>query len=140
MADKAKKKKKGIFWKILIAALGVLLVVLAAGFWFVSLLFGNVPQLEVDPLQPEDYQLMNKLAGRFANELLSGNGAPEESELVLSPGEVNSLIRITDNGVNLRNLFSGKGEKVLFKNHNARYENGRFEILAPVKTRLTWLR
>ena len=141
MAAKAQKKKRGIFWKILIVTFGVLLVLFAAGFTVAMLLFGNVPQLETDPLQPEDYQLMNKLAGRLAGELLSGDGAPEESELVLSPGEVNSFVRILDNGVDLRNMLTGKGGgNTRIKNHNIRYENGRFELLVPVKTKLTWLR
>lgn len=139
MATKSPKKKKGVFGKILIAVSGVILIILAAGIWLAWLLFGNVPQFEIDPLQPKDRELMAKLMGRFANELLGGEGAPEESELILSPGEVNSLIRIYDNGIDLRSMFSGKSDKARVKNHNVRYENGRFEILAPVQTNLTWL-
>ncbi len=140
MTEKKQKKKRGFFRKILILTSGLLLVILAAGFWFAWLLFGNVPQFEIDPLQPEDYLLINKLMGRFSRELMSGEGAPEESELVLSPGEVNSLIRIADNGIDLRKPSASGKTKPGFKNHNARFENGRFEILVPVKTKFTWLR
>lgn len=137
MAATAKKKKRRLLWKILIPVLALLLVVVIAALWFAALLFGGVPQLEVEQLQPEDYLLLNKLAGRFSNELLQGR--PNESELILTPGEVNSLIRISDNGIDLRALVSGKRGKAKTKSHNARYENGRFEILSPVQTKLTWL-
>ena len=85
-------------------------------------------------LRPEDFKLISKLTARFSNEFL--NGKPEESELVLTPGEIASLIRVSDNGALLR-MFGGGSGGGKTKNYDARFENGRFEILSPVRT---WLR
>ena len=129
-------KRKKRLWIILLPVLGVFAALFVAAFWIAALLFGGEPQLPVEPLRPEDFKLISKLTARFSNEFL--NGKPEESELVLTPGEIASLIRVSDNGALLRMFGGGSGGKT--KNYDARFENGRFEILSPVRTGLTWLR
>ena len=124
-------------WIILLPVLGVFAALFVAAFWIAALLFGGEPQLPVEPLRPEDFKLISKLTARFSNEFL--NGKPEESELVLTPGEIASLIRVSDNGALLR-MFGGGSGGGKTKNYDARFENGRFEILSPVRTGLTWLR
>lgn len=130
-------KRKKRLWIILLPVFGVLAALFVAAFWIAALLFGGEPQLPVEPLRPEDFKLISKLTARFSNEFL--NGKPEESELVLSPGEIASLIRVSDNGALLM-MFGGGSGGGKTKNYDARFENGRFEILSPVRTGLTWLR
>ena len=89
-------KRKKRLWIILLPVLGVFAALFVAAFWIAALLFGGEPQLPVEPLRPEDFKLISKLTARFSNEFL--NGKPEESELVLTPGEIASLIRVSDNG------------------------------------------
>ena len=100
-------KRKKRLWIILLPVLGVFAALFVAAFWIAALLFGGEPQLPVGPLRPEDFKLISKLTARFSNEFL--NGKPEESELVLTPGEIASLIRVSDNGALLRMFGGGSG-------------------------------
>lgn len=140
MTESAEKKKKKRWWIVLLSVFGVIAVLSLALFWIAMLLFGGEPQLPIEPLQAEDFQLIRKLTGLFSDEVLNGQ-QKEESELLFTPKEVSSLIRLSDNGGLLMTFGSGKtGNVETTKNYNVRFENGRFEIFAPLRTKLTWLR
>lgn len=130
----AKKTKRKRTWLWIVG--GLLLLVIAVALTVTALLFGGGREFPVDPLRPEDYALVGKLTGRLLIELRTGK--PAESELVLTPGEVESVLRLADNGASLGAMPKGSlpGKT---KRHSFRYENGRFELVAPVETGAGWL-
>ncbi len=134
-AKKAKQKRK---WPWIAGGIfgGLILLGLVAALIVSSLLFGGGREFPIDPLRPEDYALVGKLTGRLLTELRTGR--PVESELVLTPKEVDSLLRLADNGVSLGTMPKGAAPGTT-KQQNLRYENGRFEIVAPVQTGQEWL-
>ena len=103
-AKKAKQKRK---WPWIAGGIfgGLILLGLVAALIVSSLLFGGGREFPIDPLRPEDYALVGKLTGRLLTELRTGR--PVESELVLTPKEVDSLLRLADNGVSLGTMPKG---------------------------------
>lgn len=135
--EKAQGKHRWL-WILLWVAGGLFLLALGAALLIASLLFGKGTEFPVEPLRQEDYALAGKLTGKLLNEIRAGK--PQEVELVLSPAEVASLLRIADNGATVQTLLKGESPgKNRTKPHNIRFENGRFEIVAPVETGLGWL-
>ena len=134
-AKKPKSKRK---WLWIVAGIsgGLLLLVLIAALAVAALLFGGGREFPVDPLRPEDYALVGKLTGRLLTELRTGK--PADSELVLTPKEVESVLRLADNGVSL-GAMPKRATPPKPKWHSFRYENGRFELVAPVETGVDWL-
>lgn len=132
----AKKRKR--LWIVSGVAAGALLLLLGGALLFAAHLFGRGPEFPVEPLRPADYALAGKLTARLLNEIRAGKSG--ESELALSPAEVASILRIADNGASVQAMLKGGGSGAnKTKPHDVRFENGRFEILVPVQTGLTWL-
>ncbi|MDR0931979.1 MAG: hypothetical protein LBM70_03040 [Victivallales bacterium] len=137
MVSRSKKKKPGFTRKLLLVSAGILLLLSLIAFGVAALLFGKASQFQVEPLNAADSLLITKLMSRFANELQQNKAS--QSELIFNPKEVNSLIRIANNGVDPSKLFFGRIARIKTQPHRIRYENGKFEIIAPVQTKLTWL-
>ena len=135
---KSTKKRKRLRIAVGVAA-GVLLLLLGAALIFAANLFGRGPEFPVEPLRTEDYALAGKLTMRLLNEIRTGR--PEESELVLSPAEIASLLRIAGNGASIQSMLKGRGNSGANRTrpHDIRFKDGRFEILVPVETGFTWL-
>lgn len=140
MKKRAEKKQKKRFWLWLLLGIVGAFFLLTAGtaLLIAAMLFGEGEAFPIEPLRPEDYALTGKLTGKLLNELRTGK--PQEAELVLTPAEVASLLRIADNGATVQSLLKGGSSGgTRTKPHSIRFENGRFEVIAPLETGLTWL-
>lgn len=139
MMEKAEKSRKKRRWPWIAGGIfgGLVLLVLVAALIVASLLFGGEREFPVDPLRSEDYTLVGKLTGRLLTELRTGK--PAESELVLTPNEVESVLRLAANGASLGVMPKGGAAPGGMTPYHIRYENGRFETVAQLRTGLNWL-
>jgi len=141
MAEREEKgtgKRRTRRWITLGVTGGLILLILVAALALAAQLFGGEREFPVEPLQPRDYTLLSRIMGRVLQEIRTGS--PKESELVLTPADVNSLLRIAANGATLKAMMGGGGSANRTTPQSLRYENGGFRIIAPVRTGLTWLR
>ncbi len=128
-------KKRKWPWVLLGVVGGLILLVIITILVISSLLFDKAPEFPVDSLRQEDYTLATKLVGRLIGEIRSGRTA--ESELVLTPAEVASLVRCFDNGMSLQSMLKGESApQGRTKPVSIRFEDGQFDVIAPCNTQI----
>ena len=126
---KSVKRKAGIGWKgwllIAFAALIGLLLILAA------LIFSPMRDIPPTPPAVEDAALQSRLLARISGEVIKGK--PKESELILTPADVASLIRLSDNGFVLTSGFTAS-TALPPRYYEVKFANRRFDFVVPVDT------
>ena len=105
-------------------------------FLVAALLFRPLPELPPVPLTSDDIAFQNELLMRITKEVFQGK--PEESELILTPERLDSLLRIADNGFALTSLFLSK-PALPPRYYEPALRNGALELTVPVVTPLRWL-
>lgn len=116
-------------WKgkllIVVSAVIALLLILA------GLIFSPLGDIPSSTLTPADAVLQSRLFTRISQEVIKGK--PRESELVLSPADIDSLVRLSDNGFALNNWFSS-GNSLPPRYYQLKLVNSNFDFTVPVNT------
>ncbi len=128
------KKKRSLPSLLLRVTLAGVIVLLLLVTTLTALVFSSPMELPPLLLTGRDIDLQQELTRRLFSEL-SRSVPPEESELTLTPAEVDSLMRIADA------LFplTGRSDVLPPRYYRVKLEDGRFHATAPLRTGWSWL-
>ena len=131
MSNARKKKKKlSTGWKLLlwIGGGGILLLLVLAGV-ISYLLFSPLPSFPVPMLEARDFAVQNRLLGQLMSELWSGR--TDDSRIVLTPVETESLLRVAANGALIAGMAKGGDSGDGGNSYEVNYRDGGFDFVVP---------
>lgn len=131
MSNARKKKKKlSTGWKLLlwIGGGGILLLLVLAGV-ISYLLFSPLPSFPVPMLEVRDFAVQNRLLGQLMSELWSGR--TDDSRIVLTPAETESLLRVAANGALIAGMAKGGDSGDGGNSYEVNYRDGGFDFVVP---------
>lgn len=130
MSDSRKKKKLSFGWRLLlwIGGGGIVLLLIVAGV-ISYLLFSPLPSFPVPMLEARDFAVQNRLLGQLMSELWSGR--TEDSRIVLTPAETESLLRVAANGVLIAGMAKDSGSGDGGNSYQVNYRDGGFDFVVP---------
>ena len=113
---------------LLLAVAGIVLAVVVILPLLLMLLFSREADFSMVAVGEQDINNATRIANRILGQIMQAGNDRQTAELILTPTEVNSLIKVGSNAKNLRDILLGRPLDIVKHPWSVVYQDGKFIV------------